>query len=694
MDRRPRRGNEQNGDWSALVRLWCLRALSAPALQLKVADGIWTRDNIAELIGMDEEIARGKPNKIRAFLASRLKRAEAAEVQRDGLLFENLRAFGGYLDLSELDQELLALLVLSRLEEPLHDTLESAGRLTDPRFDRLVATVLDRPLRDVTDALSPNGRLAATQLVVPGRSVATFEDKVTIKDALPNALTRKNSSLDELISFAAVRAGAVMLCRADYEHLGRHLEILLPYLRHAIGERRPGVNILLHGGAGNGKTELTKVIAHELGLLLYEVRFADDDGDPVAPSERISSYTLMQAVLCRQSGAAILFDEIEDILPQQPFFVGFEGAESTQKKAWLNRTLEVNPVPAFWVGNGVSHVDPAFLRRFDYVIELGPPPRSARERMLRARLKTLPVSEEWLARKADERALTPGIVTKLAQVLEVEGTREPATLESRFDLMARERLSAQGEPLRGTRYPYPTRYRPELLNASVDPVAVAMRLGARAKGNVLLYGPPGTGKTGYAHFLARQLDRPLLVKRASDLLSKWLGETEQLIYAMFTEAAGDNAVLLLDEADGFLQDRRQAQRSWEITQVNELLTRMEEFEGIFICATNFFEQLDPAAMRRFAVKVRFEPLRRDQARVLFCDTLAELRIPAPGDPKEERHWRELDALAGLTPGDFRAARMAVDLGVFPMSPAGLIEALRAELAARPGVSRHPIGFAA
>src|SRR6185312_15716031 len=126
-------------------------------------------------------------------------------------------------------------------------------------------------------------------------------------------------------------------------------------------------------------------------------------------------------------------------------------------------------------------------------------------------------------------------------------------------------------------------------------------------------------KTAYAHFVARQLDRPLLVKRASDLISKWVGETEQFIRAMFVEAAADRAVLLLDEADSFFQDRRQARMSWEITQVNELLTRMEGFEGIFICATNFSDQLDSAAMRRFAVKVRFEPLRGAQVRMLFSE---------------------------------------------------------------------------
>jgi transitional endoplasmic reticulum ATPase len=685
---------EPTGDLTPLVRLWCLRALVSPAGRIKLSDRLWIDDALAELLGVEQENAPDSPKAIRAFLAERLRQAEACAPSPTGLLSENLRTLGEQLELTLLDREVLALLVLSRLEEPLHDVLELAGRLTDPRFERLVATVLARPLDRVIEALAPGGRLAATHLAVRARTVGTFEDKFTLNDELPHALTRRNGSLDELISFAAVRAGPAELSLADYRHLTAHLEILLPYLRRAVEERREGVNVLLHGGAGNGKTELAKALARELDLRLYEVRSADDDGDPAKPEERIASFTLMQAVLRRQQHAAILFDEIEDILPQELELPGFEIRQSSRKKAWFNRMLEANPVPTIWIANSLTAMDPAFLRRFDYVIGLGPPPRSARERMLRAHLGSLPVSKEWLARKAEERTLAPGVLTKLARVLEVARPEDPEVLEARFDLMARERLAAQGETPVANRYPYPERYRPEVLNASADPLAIAARVRKRGKGTLLLYGPPGTGKTGYAHFLARHLDRPLLVRRASDLLSMWVGMTEKLIREMFHEAAAEHGVLLLDEADSFLQDRREAHHSWEITQVNELLTHMEAFEGIFICATNFAEQLDPAAMRRFAVKVRFDPLRREQARLLFADTLAALQIGLPGDLDQERLWRELDALTGLTPGDFRAARAALELAGFPVSAQGLIEALRAELAARPHARRRPIGFAA
>jgi len=55
----------------------------------------------------------------------------------------------------------------------------------------------------------------------------------------------------------------------------------------------------------------------------------------------------------------------------------------------------------------------------------------------------------------------------------------------------------------------------------------------------------------------------------------------------------------------FLRDRTREHNAWEVTKVNELLTRMEAFEGLFVCSTNLIDDLDPAALRRFDLKVRF-----------------------------------------------------------------------------------------
>ena len=75
----------------------------------------------------------------------------------------------------------------------------------------------------------------------------------------------------------------------------------------------------------------------------------------------------------------------------------------------------------------------------------------------------------------------------------------------------------------------------------------------------------------------------------------WLGGTEKNIAQAFKEASSKKAVLVFDEVDSFLQNRSAAARSWEITQVNEMLVQMESFSGIFIATTNLIDNQTPRA---------------------------------------------------------------------------------------------------
>ncbi|MBF0192739.1 MAG: AAA family ATPase, partial [Magnetococcales bacterium] len=183
----------------------------------------------------------------------------------------------------------------------------------------------------------------------------------------------------------------------------------------------------------------------------------------------------------------------------------------------------------------------------------------------------------------------------------------------------------------------------------------------------------------------------LRLKKASDLLDRYLGGTEERIAEMFQQARQEGALLFLDEADSFLQERSRANQSWEVTQVNELLVQMEQFEGIFLCATNFPEALDRASLRRFDLKIAFSSLRPEQSLKLFNQVAADLGSAPTTDHAGLR--RQLAAITNLTPGDFAVVvRRFRVLGKLP-TQAGLLAALRLECDAKPDRSR-PIGFGA
>lgn len=116
----------------------------------------------------------------------------------------------------------------------------------------------------------------------------------------------------------------------------------------------------------------------------------------------------------------------------------------------------------------------------------------------------------------------------------------------------------------------------------------------------------------YARYLANELGIEVVFKRASDLISAYVGETEQNIAEAFAEAKSKKAMLIFDEADTFLQNRNNAVRSWEVAQVNEMLTWMESHEYPFVCTTNLLETLDEASLRRFTFKIKFDFLTKEQ----------------------------------------------------------------------------------
>jgi SpoVK/Ycf46/Vps4 family AAA+-type ATPase len=206
--------------------------------------------------------------------------------------------------------------------------------------------------------------------------------------------------------------------------------------------------------------------------------------------------------------------------------------------------------------------------------------------------------------------------------------------------------------------PIPGAYDPGILNTDIDLERVVSSVTKASESapanswgdeyglNLLLWGAPGTGKTAFAQHIAETTGRELLVKRASDILSPFVGMTERYIAEAFEEAAEAGSILLIDEADSLLIDRRYARQSWETTQTNELLCQMESFPGMLICCTNLLDKLDPAVLRRFSWKVEFRELSLPARRKICARYF-------PGIPGWD-NAEELSSLRGLTPGDVKA----------------------------------------
>ncbi|HEX8375559.1 MAG TPA: ATP-binding protein, partial [Geminicoccaceae bacterium] len=347
-------------------------------------------------------------------------------------------------------------------------------------------------------------------------------------------------------------------------------------------------------------------------------------------------------------------------------------AKREGSKVFVNRLLEANPVPMIWTTNAIGNVDGAILRRMSFVLRLDLPSPGVARRML-ARVAVdegvgVDPAVERLIDVAPETATVLRVAARAARLAGEQGGERPAR--------------ALVEALRGGELPPGGPDLPDLdlfeCETPLAPLFDRIAAGGALDVSLLLSGPPGTGKTALGHHLARRLDRPLLVKRASDLLSKWVGETEARIADAFAEVRRQGGVLLLDEADSLLFDRTTARSSWEVGQVNELLTWLDRHPLPVVAATNHPGRLDPATLRRFVFTLDLRPLGRDRAARAFERFFGRA---APASLSEVR---------GLTPGDF--ALVARQLRHAPAGSGEEIAArLDAEVRARPEAAAR-IGF--
>ena len=126
---------------------------------------------------------------------------------------------------------------------------------------------------------------------------------------------------------------------------------------------------------------------------------------------------------------------------------------------------------------------------------------------------------------------------------------------------------------------------------------------------VLLHGKPGTGKTMCAQVLAKELGMELYRVDISQLVSKYIGETEKNLAKVFNEANKGNIILFFDEADAIFSQRTEVNGTndkYANAEVSFLLQKMEEYPGVAILATNLVKNFDPAVMRRLTYSINFE----------------------------------------------------------------------------------------
>jgi len=660
-----------------------------------------------------DEHAKDQPKDLLSVLSATGAWLAHALKKQSTLVEKNIDALANLLLLNQAERALLLYGTLARYQRDLRSMLVEFKVDTAPEAYAAIADVAGVKANEVAEALRAGSRLERIGMVenlISEHNITDLADLMKVSEKLPPVLMREYRDQNELMAVFTRPVDRSSLALADFSFAREDVQALVSLLLNAVAGKALGVNVLLYGPPGTGKTELAKVVAQAAGLDLFEVEYADRDGNALSGRDRYRSLQIAQVFLKGSAHAALLFDEVEDVFPSlsseaaqlmaRSEQMAAPGAGSVSGKAWVNQILESNTVPTLWVTNRIEQIDPAFRRRFAYHLELKSPPPGAREGLVRKTLEGVQVSDAFVARLAERKGLTPAQIRTAVRFAKLVSSPQAGTdaagmkailaggatalMESLIERQLKNADLALGNKAgaSGGRRSV-TSYDLSMLNVAsrFDVSRIVQALQSRGHGTLCFYGAPGTGKTALAEHLAKSLSCPLIIRQASDLMSKYVGETEQNMAAMFSEAETEKAVLLLDEADSFLQDRRGAQRTYEMTEVNEMLQGMERFSGIFVCTTNLLESLDQAALRRFTFKIRFMPLTAAQREKMFVTEALAGDDAALTEPLRER----LARLTELCPGDFAAVKRQLEILAAALTADEFLGQLEAEHRIKPEV---------
>lgn len=629
-------------------------------------------------------------------LSKALEREKDIKHDIPSILKENIKHLNKIIKLSKVEKKILSLLICINTDQHLmRHIIKMEDQYAYINIIHIIAQILRLPIKKVTRALSINGVLLRSGLISMNReNYCLFKDRFTIMNGFSENMIYSHCKIDTLFSQYIKAIKPSVLNKKNFSYLKEEISIISKLLINANKRHEKGISILLHGAPGTGKTQLTSVLMEMIDFNGYEIPSKNTFGEPIEGQERINTFCLAQSVLKNKKQKCIVFDEVEQV------FEGNDtpGESSKISKAWVNELLETMPVPSIFISNRIEHIDEAYLRRFSLIIPINIPPKAVRNKIINTIFDNVIVSEKWKESVASNEQITPAIISQAKKVLTLiqsdshkDSSSNKLQNEKTLTLILNNNLAGMTKKKITSILSHKESYNLDLLNTDTNIKQLVAGIKKHHQARILSYGPPGVGKTALAHYLSEITKCPLIEKKASDLLSKYIGETETNINNMFQEAREEQAILVLDEADSFISQRSSSKKSWEISQTNELLVGMEQFNGLFLCSTNLVHNLDQASSRRFDIKIKFDFMTTGQVILMFKNTLMQHGW------KKSMHTHiqhKLHTLRNLTPGDFKTVVRKVIISGYKFTPETLFNELLKESEFKAPKKSKGIGFMA
>lgn len=420
--------------------------------------------------------------------------------------------------------------------------------------------------------------------------------------------------------------------------------------------------ILLHGRPGVGKTYVAKAAAGEFGMSFLAVSSGDLISKFVGESAKNIDEVFAEAA--RNVPCLLFFDEFDSIAERRD-----DGGLSEESKRVVNQLLtslekwrRTGDLVVMAATNHLDRLDPAVIRpgRFDRHVRVDLPDRPARIAIVKTLLQGRPHADRIDYERLSERLAgrTPATIGKVVNAAALTAFQEAAATGEGVEITEEMLIDAIGglgghdrpviEDWSWDKLVLDTTTKSELQQVELlikDP-DLARRYGAEPPSGLLLTGPPGTGKTTIARVFAAQAGYSFYPQTASDLTSKWYGESEAKVSRLFARARENApAVIFIDEIDSIAGTRDGSGSADDriLTQLLAEIDGMEASRGVFVmAATNRPDTLDPALLRGGRLSRTLEIPLPSKAERLALLTLFTANMPLNGV--------DLDKLADQTDG--------------------------------------------